>query len=100
MWKWLNQKKLVSLTDSSSIKFWVSSLCTSLLPTYWGINSYWYNKNTSQHIHDCYRKEEKVMCSVEMLAFLDDHAEEEVAKETNEDDDQVQDDIAPTEKEF
>ena len=40
------------------------------------------------------------MCSVEMLAFLDDHAEEEVAKETNEDDDQVQDDIAPTEKKF
>ena len=36
------------------------------------------------------------MSSVKMVAFLDDDTEDEVAKETNDDDDKVEDHIAPT----
>ena len=36
-----------------------------------------------------------MMCPVEMLAFLDDQAEDEVAEEPEDDDDQIEDDVSP-----
>ena len=60
-----------------------------------GVNSERDDQDTGQHVHDRDGQEEEVMCSVKMVAFLDDVAEDEVADEPDDDDGQVEDDVAP-----
>ena len=62
------------------------------------INGEGNNKNASQHVHHRNGKEEEVMGPVEMVAFLDDDTKDEVAKESNDDDDKIEDHVAPTKK--
>ena len=53
------------------------------------------DEDASEHVHDGDGEEEEVVGSVEVVTLLDDHAEGEVAEEADDDDDQVQDDVAP-----
>ena len=54
-------------------------------------------EETDEDVHDGYCKEEEVMSSVEIWAFLDDQAEEEVADQRNANNGEVEYDVGPAE---
>ena len=63
--------------------------------SHWSIDGEGNDEDASEHVHDGDGEEEEVVGSVEVVTLLDDHAEGEVAEEADDDDDQVQDDVAP-----
>ena len=63
--------------------------------THRSVNGKGYDKDAGQHVHHGDGQEEEVMGPVEVVTLLDDHAEDEVAEEPDDDDAEVEDDVAP-----
>ena len=59
------------------------------------VNGEGYDQYAGQHVHHGDGQEEEVMSPVEVVTLLDDHTEDEVAEEPDDDDAEVEDDIAP-----
>ena len=63
--------------------------------THRGVNGEGYDQDAGQHVHHGDGQEEEVVGPVEVVTLLDDHTEDEVAEEPDDDDAEVEDDIAP-----